>query len=54
MGDDPYFIDQFGAWIVQNDVAWTAYFNYDASDGSHDLFDGNFPQTLAAFRAVFG
>ncbi|MGA2519813.1 MAG: glycosyl hydrolase [Acidimicrobiales bacterium] len=54
MGDDPYFIDQFGAWIVQHDVAWTAYFNYDASDGSHDLFDGSFPATLAAFRTVFG
>lgn len=54
MGDDPYFIDQFGAWITAHPVAWTAYFNYDAPDGAHDLFDGNFPETLAAFRAVFG
>ncbi len=54
MGDDPYFIDQFGTWIVQHDVAWTAYFNYDASDGAHDLFDGSFPATLAEFRSVFG
>ena len=54
MGDDPYFIDQFATWIVQHNVAWTAYFNYDAPDGSHDLLDGQFTQSLAAFHAAFG
>ena len=54
MGDDPYFIDQFGAWVASHDVAWTSYFNFDASDASHDLLDAGFAQSLAAFRAVFG
>ncbi len=54
MGDDPYFIDQFASWIAQHNVAWTAYFNYDAPDGSHDLLDGQFNQALAAFRVAFG
>ncbi len=54
MGDDPYFMDQFASWIVQHNVAWTAYFNYDAPDGSHDLLDGQFNASLAAFRSLFG
>jgi hypothetical protein len=54
MGDDPYFIGQFASWIVQNNVAWTSYFNYDASNGTHDLLDGQFNSSLAAFRAAFG
>ncbi len=54
MGDDPYFIDQFANWIVQNNVAWTSYFDFDASDGSHDLLDGQFNSSLAAFRVAFG
>ena len=54
MGDDPYFITQFAAWITANNVAWTSYFNYDAPDGTHDLFDATFPNSLAAFRAAFG
>ena len=54
MGDDPYFITQFAAWITANNVAWTSYFNYDVPDGTHDLFDATFPNSLAAFRAAFG
>ena len=54
LGDDPYFIDQFGAWIAAHNVAWTSYFNFDASDGAHDLLGARFPQSLAAFRQVFG
>jgi hypothetical protein len=54
MGDDPYFMNQVGSWIVQNNVAWTAYFNFDAPDGAHDLLDGQFNATLAAFRTMFG
>jgi len=54
MGDDPYFVTQFASWIAQDNVAWTNYFNYDASDGSHDLLDGQFNSSLAAFRAAFG
>ena len=54
MGDDPYYIQQFGAWIASHPVAWTSYFNFDAPDGTHDLFDSAFSQSLSAFRAVFG
>jgi hypothetical protein len=54
MGDDPSFIDEFASWVVQHNVAWTSYFDYDAPDGSHDMLDGSFPATLAAFHAVFG
>ncbi len=54
MGDDPYFITQFASWIAQNDVAWTSYFDFDTSDATHDLLDGQFPSSLAAFRAAFG
>jgi len=54
MGDDPTFIDLFASWIAQHDVAWTIYFDADMSDGSHDLFDGNFPQALTEFSTVFG
>jgi Glycosyl hydrolase family 26 len=54
MGDDPYFVNQFANWIAANNVAWTNYFNFDAPDGSHDLLDGHFTSTLAAFRTAFG
>jgi len=53
MGDDPAFVDSFGSWIAAHDVAFTSYFSVDA-DGTHDLRDGSFPASLAAFRTVFG
>jgi len=53
LGDDPYFVSEMALWISQNDVAFTSYFEFDASDGSHDLVDGNFPNSLTAFRAAF-
>jgi hypothetical protein len=54
MGDDPYFIDQFAAWITQSDVAWTSYFNADPSGQSDAITDGSFPLALAAFQRDFG
>jgi hypothetical protein len=53
LADDPYFVSQFGSWIAQNNVAFTSYFDFDAPDGTHDLFDGNFPNSLAAFQSTF-
>jgi hypothetical protein len=54
LGDDPYFVDQFAAWISQSDVAWTSYFNADPSGQSDAITDGTFPQALAAFVRDFG
>ncbi|HLI73764.1 MAG TPA: glycosyl hydrolase [Acidimicrobiales bacterium] len=54
MGDDPYFVDQFAAWITQSDVAWTSYFNADPSGQSDAITDGSFPLALAAFVRDFG
>lgn len=52
-GDDPYFIQQMASWIAQNNVAYHIYFSYDAPDGQHDLQDGNFPLSAAAFKTAF-
>jgi hypothetical protein len=54
LGDNPYFISSFAAWVAQHDVAWASYFNYDAPDGVHNLLNGRFPADLATFRATFG
>ena len=56
MGDDPYFITQFGNWIASNNVAFTCMFAFNDTAGGqdNDITDGNFPNALAAFRAVFG
>jgi len=35
-------------------VAWTSYFDFDTSDATHDLLDGQFPSSLTAFRAALG
>jgi len=56
LGDDPYFIDQFSAWIAANNVAFTNIFSYNDTAGGqdNDLTDGQFPNALAAFLATFG
>jgi hypothetical protein len=56
LGDDPYFINQFAAWISSNNVAWTDIFAFNDSAGGQDnnILDGRFPNALAAFRADFG
>jgi hypothetical protein len=50
LGDDPYFVDQFAAWISSHNVAWTNLFAYQQSD----ITDGRFPNALAAFKTHFG
>jgi hypothetical protein len=56
LDDDPYFVQQFGAWVAANDVAFTCIFSYNDSAGSqdNDITDGLFPNALTAFRATFG
>jgi hypothetical protein len=53
LGDDPTFVAHVAQWISTHDVAFTSYFAFDASDGSHNLLDGQFPRSLAVFRAGF-
>jgi beta-mannanase len=52
--DDPYFIQQMYAWISANDYAYTAYFEFNAPDGDHELAGSEFPNASAAFRQLFG
>jgi len=54
LGDDPYFVNQLAAWMGSHNVAWSAIFSYNAPDQQNDITDGNFPQSLAAFKADFG
>jgi hypothetical protein len=54
LGDDPFFIHQFAAWITQSNVAWTSYFNSDPSGQADAITDGTFPNALAAFQQDFG
>ncbi|MDX6208664.1 MAG: hypothetical protein QOE24_1055 [Frankiales bacterium] len=52
-GDDPYFIQQFTAWMAQHDVAYEAYFERDyTSCESHLLTGGNFPNGANAYRTA--
>jgi hypothetical protein len=54
LGDDPYFINQFAAWIASNNVAFTDIFAFDGPGQQNDITDGSFPNALAAFKADFG
>jgi len=56
MGDDPYFVNEFAAWIASHDVAFSAIFSFnDSADGQDDdITDGRFPNALAAFERDFG
>jgi len=49
-GDDPAFIGDMASWFRTNHVAWASYF---AADG-HDITDGSFPSSLAAFVSDLG
>lgn len=54
-GDDPYYIQQMYDWVQHHNVAYEAYFDHDASDGTHRI-DGatQFPQAAATYRQLFG
>jgi hypothetical protein len=59
-GDDPYFIQQFYNYINNpaNNVAYTVYFEANASDGHHSLCcspsQSEFPLSSALFQKLFG
>jgi hypothetical protein len=54
LGDDPTFIQNMAAWMAGHDVAFDDYFNFDVSGQVDAITDGNFPASLAAYRADFG
>jgi hypothetical protein len=51
-GDDPTFIGHMAAWLKSHTVSWEAYFNKNATDGTHQLDD--FPSASAQYLACFG
>jgi hypothetical protein len=59
LGDDPTFINNMYNWFVVNHVAWVIYFTDNAADNESQgidflITDGNFPNSLAAFKSDFG
>ncbi|MBB5685763.1 glycoside hydrolase family 26 protein [Sphingobium boeckii] len=54
MGDDPIFITHMAEWIAANNVAFTGYWDYPATDYNAEISGGNAPKSAAAFRAAFG
>ena len=53
-GDAPYFIERMHEWLASSNVAYHAYFEYDAPDGQHRLTGTEFPNAAERFRALFG
>jgi hypothetical protein len=51
--DDPLYVSHMALWISTHNVAFTSYFDVDAPDGEHDLTDGHFHWSLAAFKRSF-
>lgn len=53
-GDNPYYLQKMRDWIAANNVAYHAYFEYDAPDGQHRLMTGQFPRGAESFKTLFG
>jgi hypothetical protein len=53
LGDDPLFVAEMAQWIATHDVAFTSFFDLNASDGEHGIGDGHFPRAFAAFKRSF-
>lgn len=54
MGDDPRYISEMAAWINANNVVFSGYWDYPASDFDAEISDGGQPLSAAAFRKAFG
>lgn len=55
MGDDPTFVANMHAWFAAHHVAFDDIFSFDSPPGTYnDILDGQFPNSLAKFKAVFG
>ncbi len=52
-GDDPYFVEKMHAWFLENHVVYATYWNSNA-DYSGKLSDGQYPQSGAKFKELFG
>jgi hypothetical protein len=53
-GDDPAFIRHMYDWIAANDVAFSAYFEYDTAQAMSALMSGGMPLSAATFQGLFG
>jgi hypothetical protein len=53
-GDNPYYVEQFHAWVTSHDVAYHSYHNVSATDGEHRLQSGKFPNAAETYRRLFG
>jgi len=51
--DDDYFVDHLADWIRQHNVAYHAYWDYNAKDFDGKLSDGRRPRSAAAFFKAF-
>lgn len=54
MGDDPVFIREMANWIAANNVVFTGYWDYPASDFNAEISGGGAPLSARAFRDAFG
>jgi hypothetical protein len=58
--DNPYYIQKMYDWMNAlpasgpGSLAYHAYFEVDASDGAHRLMLGQFPNSAAMFKKLFG
>jgi fibronectin type 3 domain-containing protein len=53
-GDDPLFIQNMFTWIATHDVAYHNYWDYQAPDFHGQLSNGQFPNSAAKFKELFG
>lgn len=53
-GDNPVFVQRMYDWIAANNVAWSAYFEYDSAWSKVALMGGQFPKSAQTFLQLFG
>ena len=52
--DNPYFVQQMHRWILNHDVAYAIYFQFDTSEGASRLTADAFPNATKVFLRLFG
>jgi hypothetical protein len=53
-GDNPFFVRQMHSWILDHDVAYAIYFQFDTTEGASRLTKGAFPKATKVFLRLFG
>jgi hypothetical protein len=53
-GDSPYFIERMRKWINKENVAYSAYFEFDLGEVKSAMMGGRFPNAATTFRERFG